>query len=452
MMCALSLGRTLGGSTCGTSSIQECKRRKSLVHSSLGMKEHAMYTFARKETWMGAPRGHPGSGLQEQEVDEGQFHGLFVVGFVQARYHNILGRKNKSKRKEKGGGGWGTSQGILAKLRQDLQQPVASVPVIRPFVTTIVEEDEAEEDCQDFANILCEENWFLQKAVLGSVNLARNQSWVELEPGGACHGYSQSLASMVGGYGPFRVQGHWGAMLRLTTSNMVVEVINWGFGISVDREIPSGAAVAQWIERSKWGLSGSGDRAIPSGALVVHRVGVVVRLRTVRLKEVIRQHINDMPSTSTRSITRQMGVPHSTGWDVLGANRRHPYRWRKRRPRVGVVPLLPCVLCLARRYSGRVPQDGHVAEVRGVEPVAPLPVDEVEVEPSAGLLVPEHLLDGPSQVPGQPRVVPGLVVPAHLLAEACHRAAVPLDDRVQVHGKYVPGQVERSGRLLTARS
>ncbi|KAJ8893695.1 hypothetical protein PR048_006295 [Dryococelus australis] len=40
-------------------------------------------------------------------------------------------------------------------------------------------------------------------------------------------------------------------------------------------------------------------------------------VRTVRLEEVIRQYIDDMPSTSTRSIACQMGVSHSTVWDVL---------------------------------------------------------------------------------------------------------------------------------------
>ncbi|KAJ8879105.1 hypothetical protein PR048_019711 [Dryococelus australis] len=49
-------------------------------------------------------------------------------------------------------------------------------------------------------------------------------------------------------------------------------------------------------------------------------------VRTVRLEEVIRQHINDMPSTSTRSIARHMGVSHLTVWDGLWVNRRHPYR------------------------------------------------------------------------------------------------------------------------------
>ncbi|KAJ8897979.1 hypothetical protein PR048_003339 [Dryococelus australis] len=38
---------------------------------------------------------------------------------------------------------------------------------------------------------------------------------------------------------------------------------------------------------------------------------------SVRLEEVIHQHINDVPSTSTRSIARRMGVLHSTTWDVL---------------------------------------------------------------------------------------------------------------------------------------
>ncbi|KAJ8874087.1 hypothetical protein PR048_024928 [Dryococelus australis] len=37
---------------------------------------------------------------------------------------------------------------------------------------------------------------------------------------------------------------------------------------SLDREIPSGALLAQWIELYKRGLSGSVDRAIPNGALV----------------------------------------------------------------------------------------------------------------------------------------------------------------------------------------
>ncbi|KAJ8884430.1 hypothetical protein PR048_016287 [Dryococelus australis] len=40
-------------------------------------------------------------------------------------------------------------------------------------------------------------------------------------------------------------------------------------------------------------------------------------VRTVRLEEVIRQHTNDVPSTSTRSIVRQMGLSHSAVWDVL---------------------------------------------------------------------------------------------------------------------------------------
>ncbi|KAJ8881398.1 hypothetical protein PR048_017879 [Dryococelus australis] len=52
-------------------------------------------------------------------------------------------------------------------------------------------------------------------------------------------------------------------------------------------------------------------------------------VRTVRLEEVIRQHIDDMPSTSTRSIARQIGVSHSTVCDVLWVNRCHPYRWQK---------------------------------------------------------------------------------------------------------------------------
>ncbi|KAJ8892242.1 hypothetical protein PR048_004822 [Dryococelus australis] len=50
---------------------------------------------------------------------------------------------------------------------------------------------------------------------------------------------------------------------------------------------------------------------------------------TVRLEEVIRQHINDMPSTSTRSIPRQMGVSHSTVRHVLWVNRHNPYLWQK---------------------------------------------------------------------------------------------------------------------------
>ncbi|KAJ8895660.1 hypothetical protein PR048_000996 [Dryococelus australis] len=41
-----------------------------------------------------------------------------------------------------------------------------------------------------------------------------------------------------------------------------------GEEILLDREIPSGAAVAHWIERFKWGCSGSVDREIPSGAIV----------------------------------------------------------------------------------------------------------------------------------------------------------------------------------------
>ncbi|KAJ8866886.1 hypothetical protein PR048_032748 [Dryococelus australis] len=51
-------------------------------------------------------------------------------------------------------------------------------------------------------------------------------------------------------------------------------------------------------------------------------------VRAVRLEEAICQHI-DMPSTSTRSIARQMCVPHSTVWDVLWINPRHSYRWQK---------------------------------------------------------------------------------------------------------------------------
>ncbi|KAJ8873353.1 hypothetical protein PR048_026987 [Dryococelus australis] len=52
-------------------------------------------------------------------------------------------------------------------------------------------------------------------------------------------------------------------------------------------------------------------------------------VRTVRLEEVIRQHIHDIPSTSIRSIARQMGVSHSTVWGVLWVNHRHLYRWQK---------------------------------------------------------------------------------------------------------------------------
>ncbi|KAJ8883140.1 hypothetical protein PR048_014980 [Dryococelus australis] len=44
-------------------------------------------------------------------------------------------------------------------------------------------------------------------------------------------------------------------------------------------------------------------------------------VRTVRLEEVIRHHINHVPSTSTLSIARQTGVSHSTVWDVLWVNR-----------------------------------------------------------------------------------------------------------------------------------
>ncbi|KAJ8888164.1 hypothetical protein PR048_007651 [Dryococelus australis] len=47
------------------------------------------------------------------------------------------------------------------------------------------------------------------------------------------------------------------------------------------------------------------------------------------VRTVIRQHINDMPSTSACSIARQMGVSHSTVWAVLWANHHHPYRWQK---------------------------------------------------------------------------------------------------------------------------
>ncbi|KAJ8869575.1 hypothetical protein PR048_028567 [Dryococelus australis] len=40
-------------------------------------------------------------------------------------------------------------------------------------------------------------------------------------------------------------------------------------------------------------------------------------MNTVLLEEMVRQHINDMPSTSTRSIALQMGVSHSTARDVV---------------------------------------------------------------------------------------------------------------------------------------
>ncbi|KAJ8877672.1 hypothetical protein PR048_022127 [Dryococelus australis] len=40
----------------------------------------------------------------------------------------------------------------------------------------------------------------------------------------------------------------------------------------------------------------------------------------VRLEEVIRQHIDDVRSTSTCSIARQMGLPHSIVWDALQAS------------------------------------------------------------------------------------------------------------------------------------
>ncbi|KAJ8897959.1 hypothetical protein PR048_003317 [Dryococelus australis] len=52
-------------------------------------------------------------------------------------------------------------------------------------------------------------------------------------------------------------------------------------------------------------------------------------IRSVWLEKVIRQHINDMPSTSTRSIERRMGVSHLTAWDMLWVNRRHHYHWQK---------------------------------------------------------------------------------------------------------------------------
>ncbi|KAJ8875904.1 hypothetical protein PR048_023811 [Dryococelus australis] len=52
-------------------------------------------------------------------------------------------------------------------------------------------------------------------------------------------------------------------------------------------------------------------------------------VRTVRLEEAIRQHINNMTSISTRSIARQMGVSHSTVWDVLRINLHYPYHWQK---------------------------------------------------------------------------------------------------------------------------
>ncbi|KAJ8875000.1 hypothetical protein PR048_022890 [Dryococelus australis] len=55
-------------------------------------------------------------------------------------------------------------------------------------------------------------------------------------------------------------------------------------------------------------------------------------VRTARLEEVIRQHVNYMPYASTRSITCRMGVSDSVVWDMLWVNRRHPYRWQKTRP------------------------------------------------------------------------------------------------------------------------
>ncbi|KAJ8871146.1 hypothetical protein PR048_027451 [Dryococelus australis] len=64
----------------------------------------------------------------------------------------------------------------------------------------------------------------------------------------------------------------------------------------------------------------------------VRNAGRPRSVRAVRLEEVIRQHIDDMPSTSTRSIARQTGVSHSTVWDVLWVHRRRPYRRQKGLP------------------------------------------------------------------------------------------------------------------------
>ncbi|KAJ8876703.1 hypothetical protein PR048_021150 [Dryococelus australis] len=50
-------------------------------------------------------------------------------------------------------------------------------------------------------------------------------------------------------------------------------------------------------------------------------------MRTVRLEQGIRQQISDMPSTSTYSMACQIGVTHSTAWDILWINRRHPNHW-----------------------------------------------------------------------------------------------------------------------------
>ncbi|KAJ8868770.1 hypothetical protein PR048_030310 [Dryococelus australis] len=52
-------------------------------------------------------------------------------------------------------------------------------------------------------------------------------------------------------------------------------------------------------------------------------------MHTVRLEEAVRQHIDNMPSTSTRFIERQMGMSRSTVRDVLWVNRHDPCWWQK---------------------------------------------------------------------------------------------------------------------------
>ncbi|KAJ8883198.1 hypothetical protein PR048_015038 [Dryococelus australis] len=61
-------------------------------------------------------------------------------------------------------------------------------------------------------------------------------------------------------------------------------------------------------------------------------------MRIVRLEEVIRQNNDGVPSASTRSIERQMGVSHSTVWDVLSAGMQERGRISKKTQRPAVSP------------------------------------------------------------------------------------------------------------------
>ncbi|KAJ8873091.1 hypothetical protein PR048_026707 [Dryococelus australis] len=104
-----------------------------------------------------------------------------------------------------------------------------------------------------------------------------------------------------------------------------------------------------WWERSVDGATRSKEVAV-CGRPRRHmrNAGRPRSVLTVRLEEVIRQYINDMRSASTRSIERQMGVSHSTAWDVLWVERRHPYHWQKRLTRYVVEGRMLLITCVYR--------------------------------------------------------------------------------------------------------